>query len=117
MSAPDSGFFPKALSVLLVILGLGVMLRRRSDADEHSGFTLRSWAIPLATVVLFAYAALLDRVGFVLSTVAVLFLLMTAYGRIRWTVALTASVSTVVICYLGFTELGVPLPQGVLTIF
>jgi hypothetical protein len=117
VSAPDAGFFPKVLSVLLAILGLGVMLRRHSGAHEHGGFTLRSWAVPLAALVLLAYAALLNSVGFVLSTIVVLFLLMTAYGRIRWMVALAASVSAVVICYLGFTELGVPLPQGVLSIF
>ncbi len=117
MSAPDAGFFPKALSVLLAILGLGVMLRPRTVAHEHSEFTLRSWAVPLAAVVLLAYSALLDRVGFVLSTTAVLFLLMTAYGRLRWIVALAVSASAVTLCYLGFTELGVPLPQGVLAIF
>jgi hypothetical protein len=117
VSAPDSGFFPKILSVLLAVLGLAMMLRPTAGEHQHNRFTRRSWAVPLGAVVLLAYAALLNRVGFVLSTILVLFFLMTAYGRLRWIVALAASVSAVIICYLGFTELGVPLPQGILTIF
>ncbi len=117
VGAPDSGFFPKSLSAILAILGLGMLLRPRSAKHERADFTLRSWAVPLAAIVLLAYAALLDKAGFVLSTITVLFLLMTAYGRLRWVVALAFSVSAVTVCYVGFTELGVPLPQGVLSIF
>ncbi|SDT56164.1 tripartite tricarboxylate transporter TctB family protein [Bradyrhizobium canariense] len=117
MSAPDAGFFPKSLSAIMAVLGVGMMFRSRSGKQEHANFTLRSWAVPLAAVVLLAYALLLNKVGFVLSTIAVLFLLMTAYGRLCWIVALSVSVSAVAICYFGFTELGVPLPQGVLSIF
>jgi Tripartite tricarboxylate transporter TctB family len=117
VSAPDSGFFPKILSVLLAVLGLVMVLRPTTGEHQHETFTRRSWAVPLGAVVLFAYAALLNRVGFVLSTILILFFLMTGFGRLRWTVALAASASAVIICYLGFTELGVPLPQGILTIF
>jgi putative tricarboxylic transport membrane protein len=117
VSAPDSGFFPKILSVLLAVLGLAMLLRPTAGEHQHDGFTRRSWAVPLGAVALLAYAALLTRVGFVLTTILILFFLMTAFGRLRWTVALAASASAVIICYLGFTELGVPLPQGILTIF
>jgi hypothetical protein len=101
----------------MTVLGMGMMFRSRLGKNEHANFTARSWAVPLAAVVLLAYALLLNKVGFVLGTIAVLFLLMTAYGRLRWIVALGVSVSAVAICYFGFTELGVPLPQGILSIF
>jgi hypothetical protein len=117
VSAPDAGFFPKSLSAILAVLGLGMTVQSRTERHQRAGFTLRSWAVPLAALVLLAYAALLNRVGFVLCTISVLFLLMTAFGRLRWIVAFAISVSAVTICYLGFTELGVLLPQGVLSIF
>jgi hypothetical protein len=117
ISAPDAGFFPKCLSAILVILGLGMILRASFETRERAEFTPQSWAVPLAAVALIIYAALLNKVGFVLCTITLLFLLMTAYGRLRWVVALAISVSTVIACYIGFTELGVPLPQGLLTIF
>jgi hypothetical protein len=117
ISAPDAGFFPKCLSAILFFLGLGMILRASFETREPAEFTPRRWAVPLGAVALVIYAALLNKVGFVLCTIAILFLLMTAYGRLRWVVALAVSVSTVIVCYLGFTELGVPLPQGILTIF
>jgi hypothetical protein len=117
ISAPDAGFFPKCLSAILVVLGLGMILRASFETRERAEFTTRSWAVPLAAVALIIYAALLNKVGFVLCTITILFFLMTTYGRLRWVVALAVSVSTVIVCYVGFTELGVPLPQGVLTIF
>jgi hypothetical protein len=117
IGAPDSGFFPKSLSAILAILGLGMILRASFATRERAEFTLRSWAVPLAASALLMYAALLNEVGFILCTITILFLLMTAYGRLRWVVALAISVPAVVVCYVGFTELGVPLPQGILTIF
>ncbi len=117
VSAPDAGFFPKSLSAILAVLGLGLIFQPRPIPREPMDFNLRSWAVPVAALTLLAYAALLDRIGFVLSTTAVLFLLMTAYGRLRWIVALAVSASAVTVCYVGFTELGVPLPQGILSIF
>lgn len=117
LSAPDSGFFPKTLSVLLLVLGLGMVLQPHSGVRTRGSFTPRSLAVPVAAAVLFAYAALVTKVGFVPSTIVVLFLLMTAYGGLRWTLALTASAAAVIICYLGFSALGVPLPQGLMSIF
>jgi hypothetical protein len=117
ISAPDSGFFPKSLSAILAILGLGMILQASFATRERADFTARSWAVPPAVLALLMYAALLNKVGFVLCTITILFLLMTAYGRLRLVVALAISVAAVVVCYVGFTELGVPLPQGILTIF
>jgi hypothetical protein len=117
IGAPDAGFFPKSLAAILIILGLGLILRASFETRERAEFTPRSWAVPLAAVALLMYAALLNKVGFILCTITILFLLMTAYGRLRWVVALAISVPAVIVCYIGFTELGVPLPQGVLTVF
>jgi hypothetical protein len=117
LSAPDAGFFPKSLSAMLVVLGFWLMLQPHPATHTTPGFSTRSWAVPLAASSLLAYAGLLDKIGFVLCTVTILFFLMTAYGRLRWIVALAISLSAVAVCYMGFTELGVPLPQGVLTAF
>ena len=117
LSAPDAGFFPKSLSVILALLGIGLLLKPQPTEQVHSTFSLRSSTVPIAAAALLAYAAFLDKIGFIIGTAALLFLLMTAYGRLRWVVALAVSVFAVTICYFGFTELGVPLPQGMLSMF
>jgi hypothetical protein len=117
ISAPDAGFFPKLLSVILAVTGLGLMARSAFEQPAPPEFTLRSWAVPLGAAALLLYAALIDRLGFILCTVAIIFLLMTVYGRLRWAVSLVVSISAVAVCYLCFTELGVPLPPGVLNFF
>jgi hypothetical protein len=117
ISAPDAGFFPKLLSAILAVAGLGLVARSTFEKEALPEFTARSWAVPIGAAALLLYAALIDRLGFVLCTVAIMFLLMTVYGRLRWAVSLAVSISAVAVCYFCFTELGVPLPQGVLTFF
>lgn len=116
-NAPDAGFFPKSLSAILLVIGLFMVARSIRAATDPAEFTSRSWAVALGAIALFLYAAFVNKLGFILSTVTILFLLMTLYGRLRWLLSLAIAVSAVTICYVGFTELGVPLPRGVLGFF
>jgi len=84
---------------------------------ELLDFTKRSWGVALAIALLFLYGVLLERVGFVISTVAILFLLMKVYGELGWKLSLLIAVPSVVVTYLGFLQLGVPLPAGPLAMF
>lgn len=116
-NAPDAGFFPKALSAILFVIGLVIISRSIRAAMPPVEFTSRSWAVALGAVALFLYAAFVNKIGFILSTITILFLLMTLYGRLKWLLSLAIAVSAVTVCYVGFTELGVPLPRGLLGFF
>lgn len=116
-NAPDAGFFPKSLSAILFVIGLVMIVRSIRAAANPAEFTSRSWAVALGAVALFLYAAFVNKLGFILSTITILFLLMTLYGQLKWLLSLAIAVSAVAVCYIGFTELGVPLPRGLLGFF
>ena len=71
--APGPGFYPLWLGVALGLLGLVLLVdavrRLRTPEPQAPSFTLRSWGRAAATVaILVAYAALLEPVGYPLTT-------------------------------------------------
>jgi hypothetical protein len=114
LNAPDAGFFPTILSVLLLAFGIGVLAMSFRTPAAELDFTPRSWSTAAAAGVLLLYAALLDRIGFLICTIIVLLLLTKVYGRLSWWVSLAVTLLTVVAAYVGFKQLGVPLPSGIL---
>jgi len=50
--------------------------------------------------------------GFVLSTIAIMLLVMRGLGGMKWTQAVLIAVLSVGLSYAGFLQLGVPLPRG-----
>lgn len=115
LQAPDSGFFPTVLASLLVIFGVGLLALSFKQASFSLEITTRSWGVAICAVSLLAYALLIDRVGFLVCTSAILILLMRFYGRMKWRTCIAVAVPLVLAAFLGFNELGVPLPRGVLT--
>jgi hypothetical protein len=109
---PDAGFFPLSLSAMLLVCGVVLFARSFRSAPEGLDFSRRTWLVILAAVAFILYALLLERVGFVICTVAVLFLLTRAYGQLSWTVSALLSVVSVIAVYFIFIQLGVPLPRG-----
>ena len=112
LSAPDAGFFPISLSTMLLVSGVVLFVRSFRSVPEALDFSQRTWIVALAAVALFLYAVLLERLGFVLSTISVLFLLMKTYGQLSWTMSALLAASGVILTYLLFIQLGVPLPRG-----
>jgi putative tricarboxylic transport membrane protein len=110
--APDAGFFPQVLSVLLFLTSIAILAHSFSREVQATEFSRRSWLVPIAAAVLVAYALVLPSVGFVLATAAVMLLIMRGLVKMRWSRALLISIPTVVLSYLAFIKLGVPLPQG-----
>jgi putative tricarboxylic transport membrane protein len=114
LRAPDAGFFPLCLSVLLLIAGAAIVLRSSTWAPQSLQFTSQTWYVPVAAITFVVYAFTVQTVGFVISTIAALLLLMRGLGGMSWTRAVIISVPAVALSYLGFLELGVPLPRGFL---
>lgn len=114
LNAPDSGFFPIILAVLLAGMGFLLFLSSFRSEPETLELDKRSWSVLFGALSLLAYALLLERIGFLICTIAILFVIMRLYGGMTLRTCLLVCVPTVVLAYLGFIELGVPLPRGLL---
>jgi putative tricarboxylic transport membrane protein len=112
---PGPGFFPLVVSaaLLLVSLALGVRAWRLSPSPDavESSSPPRVLTLAGTVVALAVYITAFDRVGFVLSTTALLAFLFGALGRYRWPVALGIAVAVALAARLVFdTWLQVRLP-------
>jgi hypothetical protein len=109
---PDAGFFPQVLSVLLFLTSATIIAHSFMKEVDVAEFSRRSWLVPIAAGVLIGYALVLPTVGYVLTTTIVMLLIMRGLSKMAWLRALLYSVPTVVLSYLAFVKLGVPLPPG-----
>jgi hypothetical protein len=112
--APDAGFFPLSLSILLLIIAFIGILGSYIGQPVSAEFFTRSGYVAIAAVALIIYALALPTVGFVVATVMVLLLMTRGFGGMSWTRASLISLSAVLVTYVGFRKLGVPLPHGIL---
>jgi len=115
LKAPDSGFFPIILATLLILFGLGLLALSFVNEGFLLELTSRSWGVAICAACLIAYGLLIDRVGFLICTSAILIVLMRFYGGLKWRSCLMVTLPLVLVAYIGFKELGVPLPHGVLS--
>lgn len=120
--APGPRAFPFLLGVILAILGVALAIQP-DDAGRVPPRTddMRPQADPPNTriaittfALLIAYAFLLDKAGFVLSTIALIVLTMTVLlGIRRWLFVASLAVGFTFGCWVVFVSLlGVPLPGG-----
>lgn len=110
--APDAGFFPLSLSTLFLVFAVGIFVNSFLAASEPAEFSSRSWYVVIAACAFIIYAVSVVKVGFVLATVIIMLVLMRGLGGMSWTRALLIAIPGVVVSYIGFIELGVPLPRG-----
>lgn len=110
--APDAGFFPQVLSVLLFLTSVAILAHSFSREVQPAEFNRRSWLVPVAAGILIVYALVLPSVGFVLATTIIMLLIMRGLVKTPWSRALLISVPTVLLSYLAFVQLCVPLPRG-----
>jgi hypothetical protein len=112
---PGPGFFPVVLAAAfsLVCGGLLVSAGRAGGADAPPLARL-GWPRIVATLAaLFAYALVLERVGFVAATIGLLLFFFKVLERQRWTAALAGSLLTALVTYLVFKIwLNVQLPAA-----
>ena len=115
IARPGPGFVPVVLAAAfsLVCVGLLVDARRARDADAPPVARL-GWPKIVATMAaLFVYALVLEPVGFVAATFALLLFFFRMLERRRWLVALAGSLLTALVTYLVFKVwLNVQLPAG-----
>jgi len=119
---PGPGLMSFYVGLGLVLLAVGMLLRlflQKPEGEEKAGKHLQAIDYPKIAIVmaaLVAYSLVIEKVGYIVATLVLLFILFLCAGSKRCS-AVIASVLTLRITYIGFTYLGVRFPPGILTVF
>lgn len=113
LSMPGSGFLPKIVATLTIVLGLALILR----AGESPPFAEISWGdgkhAAMVTVITAAAIALYVRLGFIVAMTAMMLALLVVIERRNVLRAAGYSIVIVTITYAVFQYiLKAPLPAG-----
>jgi len=124
LNAPGPGLMPFLLGLLFGFLALYKLVTRilrhgeseeKPKEEEEAGLHgIVYKKVILVVVALFAYAILIEPLGFILTTFLTMTLLFRSAGFKRWSLAVAYSAGVVLITYFLFTYLGVRFPPGVL---
>jgi putative tricarboxylic transport membrane protein len=105
------GFFLCIISSYLLLMSLhktkGQGTVKREQSQVHVG------KLCMVLTSLFAYALLLEPLGFLMTTLFTLLFLFRTMNN-RWSSVLFASFLTAFLSYVIFTYLGIQFPKGVL---
>ncbi len=116
-------YWPRVICIVLALLGLGMLVRRalevrrEDEQDFVSGNSdkLVIWRVGLVIVGTFALYAVLETLGFVLTGVVALALLMLLAGERRPLHIALISLAVPLGLYFFFTKAAsIPIPAGIL---
>jgi hypothetical protein len=126
-NAPGSGLMPFLLGILFGLLALYKLVmvllkhgepeeqQKKAEEEEGAEKTPKLYRkLALIVGALFAYAILIEPLGFILTTFLTMTLLFISAGFKRWGLAVAYSAGVVLITYFLFTYLGVRFPPGIL---
>jgi putative tricarboxylic transport membrane protein len=122
-SGPEAGFYPLAVAVIIVSLSLflvltsGVFTRAKGEEKliEERGEKVHLHKVFAYLVLVLLYGILVERVGFLITSALLLFLILKFVERQGWKATLLVGVTSIVISYAIFVYfLQVPLPRGFL---
>jgi len=122
LGTPGPGLMPFLLGLSLCVCSAWVTTRSLVLVVKEKGVREEGiWSqvdlkkIALVIGSLLGYAFLLERIGFVITTLVILFVLFRTVGSQKWHYVLVSSFLTVFVTYLVFvTILKVELPYGIL---
>jgi putative tricarboxylic transport membrane protein len=115
IARPGPGFFPVVLAAAFSLVCLALLVGAiRGRGEEAPAAAPLGWPkIAAAMAALFVYALVLEVVGFVAATFALLLFFFRALERQRWPLALAGSLVTALLTYLIFKVwLHVQLPAS-----
>jgi hypothetical protein len=69
--------------------------------------------VAVGVAALLAYVAALNPLGYLVATVLVMLVYLRGLERLGWAASIGIAVVSVVISYVLFQRLGVPLPAGI----
>lgn len=101
--APD--FYPKLLFTILAICGLGLIIEGYKHEEKKPLLIKFDWKILLPTiVVLFGYAILFEKFGFIISTLVFMIVFILLLGERNPVLILSVPIITTLFIYLLFTR-------------
>lgn len=119
--APGAGLFPLVTGVVLGVFSILILLEARRKAEEAIPFWVPGAnikAISLSFLVILIYALLLERLGFLASTLVFFLLISRFVSGHRWATALFfAGVASLATYSVFKFLLRSPLPSGILERF
>jgi cell division protein FtsW (lipid II flippase) len=118
--SPGPGLMPFLLGALLCVVAIyflgslfvKTIVKKSTEYEEKESNNVSMRKIVLVVGSLIAYALVLEKLGYILSTLLLLFVMYWAAGTTK-RAAVISSVLTVVLTYFLFTRLGVNFPQGI----
>ena len=117
---PGPGLMPFIVGLLLCLVSLYLLvtshLKRDAVEETNKGEEKKVsvGAISLVVGSLIAYALLMERLGFLITTPLLLMALFRGSGARKWRSIVFTSILTSLIVYFVFTYLRVRLPAGIL---
>jgi putative tricarboxylic transport membrane protein len=118
ISRPGPGLYPFCLGVIFFIIAsiilTQILIKTEAHEIEKDKKPSNFLKVIAASAVLFAYALLLEVLGYLLITFVALAVLFRIGGYKKIFPILGYSAATVIITYLVFAYLGVRFPSGVL---
>ena len=119
LRVPQTGFFPRTLAILLLLLSLVLLAQAlHQNVAERDGVKIpaEGWIRIASTLaIMIGFALMLEWLGFLLSTFMLMIFLLRAIEAPRWSkVVAVASVTAFASYGLFGWLLGVPLPAGIL---
>jgi putative tricarboxylic transport membrane protein len=121
LNSPGPGFIPFGIAALLGLMSIYLCVRGivqvAGGYKEKALFGQIAWKkAMLVLVILAGYGAFFNFVGFLVSTFALMLLLLWAIGRQKLFLSLMVSLVTAGAAHLLFVVLfNLPLPKGVLS--
>lgn len=110
--------FPLILGVTLTVLGLALLIKEKSKYSPEKVKVKEVWSYHRKLTALtcaggVAYALLFDRIGYILSTIIFLLIILFAINeKNKWKTNLIVAVCFSVAVYFIFSRLlGIPLPN------
>ncbi len=116
-NAPSSGFYPLLTGGVLGLFSLIIIIQSRKQDEVSVRFWLpgaNKKAILIAFVIILIYILLLERMGFLVTTVLFFILISRFVSGHSWKTVLVFSFLASVTTYIVFRFiLRAPLPQGI----
>lgn len=110
-----AGLFIAGVGLVMIFTAVLARTAHKDDRDFARIFASVSWFRMLyATALLFVYGALVEPLGFILTTLLVLWGLFYDWDKKNWFSSLLGSCATTGISYIFFEKLlGLPFPPGI----
>lgn len=115
IKAPDAGLFPFLIGLVIILLGLMLFREGKKPREDIPIFGERWKKLSFVVGILLCYALALDWLGFTLTTLLFMILILKAIEPQKWSVAIFTAVLSTGLGYLLFSVwLKVELPRGIL---